>query len=370
MNDDDLTSYRGSMPKNTEALRSWHGRVQKEAALEPELPIVDPHHHLYGAVGDSHHYRLDDLARDLAGGHRIVKTVYVEAYGSGWHTTGPEHLRPVGEVESILEKTAMPIRTAHGTCEVAAGIVAHADLTLGEAVTEVLEAHVRAGQGRLRGVRHIAAHDDGLVGRFIKEMPRKDLLMDGNFRTGLAQLKKYGLSFDAWVYHHQLDELIQLADSCPETPIVLNHVGGLIGVGEFRSERASILAQWKGKLRALAERPHVYVKVGGMGMPVFGFGFEHQERPATSAQLAQAWQPLIDTCIDAFGTGRCMFESNFPVDKQACGYTELWNAFKLATRSLSADERSDMFYRTACWVYRLSEQDQSINASSPGGEGF
>ncbi len=352
---DDLASYRGSMPRSTEELLAWHGKAQKEEALEPDLPIVDPHHHLFGNDTDSHYYRLSDLERDLTGGHRIVGTVYVEAYGAGWRKIGPQALRPVGEVERIVEICATPLATRYGPCTVAAGIVAHADLTLGHAVTEVLEAHAAAAQGRLRGVRQLAARDDGLVGRFIKELPRQHLLMNPDFRIGLSQLKKHGLSFDVWVYHHQLHELIDLADSAPETPIVLDHVGGLIGVGEFRSDRAAVVAQWKNDLRKLAERPNVYVKVGGMSMPVFGFGFEQRERPATSAELAQAWQPLIDTCIDTFGTRRCMFESNFPVDNQSCGYTELWNAFKLATRSLSPDERNDLFYRTACQVYRLPE---------------
>ncbi|CAE6843156.1 amidohydrolase family protein [Paraburkholderia domus] len=353
MSDDDLASYRGSMPRNTRELQKWHRSVERESALEPELRIVDPHHHLYGVATDTQHYRLTDLESDLNGGHRVVGTVYVEAYGTGWLETGPTHLRPVGEVEMIVEKVAGPVTTEHGICEVAAGIVAHADLTLGSAVTEVLEALLEAGQGRLRGVRHMTACDDGLVGRFIKEMPRKHLLNDASFQRGLAQFGKYGLSFDVWSYHHQLAEVIELVDRFPGTPIVLNHVGGLIGVGEYRSERGEVFAQWQDDLRRLAERPNVFVKVGGMGMPVFGFGFEHRGRPALSVELTQAWQPLIDACVDAFGTKRCMFESNFPVDNQTCGYTELWNAFKLATRSMSFDERSDMFYRTACTVYRL-----------------
>lgn len=355
MSADDQNSYRGTMHRSTEELLKWHALGPKEEALEPELPIVDPHHHLFGDVPDSQYYRLADLEQDLAGGHHITKTVYVEAYGSGWRKTGPEHLRPVGETEAIVAKAATPLKTRHGNCELAAGIVAHADLTMGPALAEVLEAHLAVAQGRLRGVRHMAARDEGLVGRFIKEMPRKHLLQEPGFRAGLAQLKNHGLSFDVWVYHHQLEELIAVVDSCPDTPVVLDHLGGLIGVGEYRSDRAAVLTRWKADLRKLAERPNVYVKLGGMGMPVCGFGFEHQPRPATSAQLVQAWQPLIDTCIETFGTQRCMFESNFPVDKQSCSYTALWNAYKLATRTLSPDERSDLFSRTACKVYRLAE---------------
>ena len=353
MSDDGLTSYRGAMPRSTAELLKWHGSAPGEEALEPELAVVDPHIHLFGEVTDIHYYRLGDFGRDLAGGHNVVKTVYVEAFEPGWHKTGPEQLRPVGEVETIVKGTATPLPTRHGHCEVAAGIVAHADLTLGYAVAEVLQAHALAAQGRLRGVRQMIARDDGLVGRFIKEMPRKHLLMDTKFRAGFSQLQSHGLSFDLWGFHHQLEELIQLVDSFPETSVVLDHVGGLLGIGEYRSDQNAVFAHWKGLLRQLAARPNVSVKVGGMGTPHSGFGFEHQPRPATSAQLARAWQPLIDTCVDTFGTKRCMFESNFPVDKQSCGYVELWNAFKLATRSMSPDERNDLFFGTACRVYRL-----------------
>lgn len=351
--DQDLGRYRGTLHRTTAELRDWHAGAPAEAALEPELPIVDAHHHLYGAAADPHHYQLADLERDMAGGHRIVATVYVEAYRSGWHPTGPEHLRPVGEVRKIVGLTQAPIRRAGGSCTVAAGIVSHADLLLGDRVAEVLEAQLEAGQGRLRGVRHSAAYDPGTIGRFVLHPAKPQLLADTAFRKGLAQVQRFGLSYDTWLYHPQLADLSDLADAFPGTPIVLNHAGGLIGVAEYRPDRAAHLAQWRDGLRRLAARPNVFVKVGGLGMPVFGFGFEHGKRPAATAALVQAWQPLIDACLDAFGPRRCMFEGNFPVDKQSCGYTQVWNAFKLATRSLSRDERADLFCETACRVYRL-----------------
>lgn len=355
MSDAETPAYRGTLQRRTRELIEWHSRRPPEEALEPELPIVDAHHHLYGTVTDDHHYRINDLERDLASGHNIISTVYVEAYEAGWYASGPVHLRPVGEVEAIVGVTSVPIKTSHGACDVAAGIVSHADLTLGDAVVEVLAAHVAAGQGRLRGVRHAAAYDAGVVGRFIKVKSPPHLLANAAFRRGLRQLNPLGLSFDAWVYHPQLGDVCDLADAAPETTIILNHVGGLIGVGEYRPERDANFVEWRRDLRSLAERPNVSVKIGGFGMPVFGFGCEHHDRPTPSARLAQAWTPLIETCIEAFGPSRCMFEGNFPVDKQSCGYTELWNAFKLATRSLSSDERSDLFHRTACRVYRLPD---------------
>lgn len=317
--------------------------------MEPELPIVDAHHHLYGTQHDAQFYRAQDLAEDLATGHRVMGTVWVEAYESGWRTSGPEELRSLGEVERIVRSTATATAsgTRHGNCQVAAGMVSNVDLTLGERVAGVLDAHAMAAQGRLRGVRYHATYDDGVVGAFLKN-PKRHLLADQEFRRGFACLRRFGLAFDALIFHTQLGELADLASAFPETRVVLNHVGVPIGVAEYRSQRASVFADWQRGIRALAVHPNASVKLGGMGMPIFGLGFEAGPWPASSETLANAWQPFIEVCIDAFGPGRCMFESNFPVDMQSAGYAEVWNAFKLASRALSQDERRDLFYRTAC----------------------
>jgi len=352
---DRSADYQGAFPRSTHEVSDWHARVPAVDALEPELPIVDAHHHLFGSPADRLHYRLEDLQRDIGSGHRVIGTVYCEAYESGWRKTGPEAMRPVGEVELVVGLTGSSIPTTHGACQVAAGIVSHADLTLGDGVARVLEEQLSAGQGRLRGVRHRTATDDGTVGALIKDCPRPQLMADRGFREGLAQLGRFGLCFDAWIYHTQLGELVELADAFPSTTIVLNHVGAPIGVAEWKPKRAEVLEQWKTGLRSLAARPNVCVKVGGMGMTVFGFGFEKAARPATSSELLDAWRSPIDVCAEAFGSERCMFESNFPVDKQSCSYAEIWNAFKLATRGWSQDERRDLFHRTACRVYRLPE---------------
>ncbi len=352
---DSATDYRGSFPRTTQEVSDWQARAPRVDVLEPELPIVDAHHHLFGSPEDPIHYRLEDLREDIASGHRLLGTVYIEAYESGWRKTGPEAMRPVGEVELIVGLTAAPVQVPHGSCQVAAGIVSYVDLTHGDRVADVLEAQLKAADGRLRGVRHRTATADGTVGAFIKDPPKPHLLSDREFRRGFAQLDQFGLSFDAWIYHTQLDELTDLADAFPNTPIVLDHLGAPIGVAEFRAKRGEVLEHWRNSLRALAARPNVRVKVGGMGMMVFGFGFERSQTPPTSSELARAWQPYIDTCVELFGTERCMLESNFPVDKQSCSYVELWNAFKLATRALASDERSDLFYRTACRTYRLPE---------------
>lgn len=346
-----------------QSLVEWHAGAARERALEPELPIVDPHHHLFGAPPEAHFYRMEDLAADLGSGHRVMGTVYVEAYESGWYASGPQELKSVGEVEMIVRISAEPLVTAWDPCRVAAGIVSSLDLTHGgDSVVKVIQAQQEAAQGRLRGVRHYVTHDSGTVGRFVYNKPPR-LMADADFRQGFACLERYDLSFDAFLFHTQLAELAELAQAFPRTRIVLNHVGTMIGVAEYAPRRVAVRDEWEREIRALARQPNVFVKIGGLGMPIFGFGFEHAERPATSAELAHAWQPFIDICIDAFGTQRCMFESNFPVDKQSCGYAELWNAFKLSTRARSDNERKDLFYRTACRAYRLPELERACDAA-------
>lgn len=347
------TEYRGSQPRSTTELGDWHARAEAATALEPALPIVDPHHHLFGSPDDRLFYELGDLQRDLDSGHRIIGTVYVEAYDSGWRETDPEEMRPVGETEKIVGLTAAPVQTRTGECQVAAGIVCHADLTLGDNVADVLAAHVAAADGRLRGLRHRTATVEGNIACVTPGMPRAHLLVDADFHRGFAQLEAFDLSFDAWIYHTQIGELVDLADAFPNTTIVINHIAAPIGVAEFSGRRTETLQEWEAGIKALAERPNTRMKIGGMGMPILGYGFELRETPASATEMAQAWQLRIATCIEVFGTDRCMFESNFPVDKQSGSYCEVWNAFKLATQGASPKERSDLFYRTACRTYRL-----------------
>lgn len=346
------------LPRSTSELAAWHAAAPQVEALERSLPIVDPHHHLFGTAADPVHYHLEDLYQDLGSGHQILATVYVEAYESGWRKAGPASMRPVGEVDMIVDVSRLPLQMPYGQCQVGAGIVAHVNLTLGEGVTDVLDAQVTASKGRLRGARHCAADDNGTLGSLITNRPRPQLLLDPVFRRGFAFLEGRNLVFDAWIYHTQLGELIDLADAFPNTLIVLDHIGGPLGAREWSTKRDEVRANWGRNVRELALRANIRVKIGGLGMIMFGFGFEHGQRPPTSYELAREWQPYIETCLEAFGTNRCMFESNFPEDKQSCSYVELWNAFKLATRTMSADERRDLFYRTACRTYRLPELAQ------------
>lgn len=323
-----------------------------EPALLPELPIVDPHHHLWDRPGGR--YLLDDLLADLDTGHRVEATVFLECR-SMWRAAGPAEMRPIGETEFVAGVAAMSASGRYGTAVICEGIVGHADLRLGERVRPVLEAHIERGGGRFRGIRHITASDASPAIVTTAFVPPPGLLGDPAFRAGFAQLAPLGLSFDAWLYQTQLPELTALADAFPDTAVVLDHLGGALGIGPYAGRRDEMFAQWSRDLRELARRPNVMVKLGGLGMRICGFGFADRPMPPTSEQLAAAWAPYVELGIEAFGVGRCMFESNFPVDKGSCSYGVLWNAFKRIAGKYSHDERQALFSRTARHVYRLAE---------------
>jgi predicted TIM-barrel fold metal-dependent hydrolase len=326
--------------------------LNREPILEPDLEIVDPHHHLIDRPATSGTYLLPDLLADTGSGHKITATVYLE-WLSMYRAHGPEALRPVGEIEFANGVAAMSASGTYGPTQVCAGIVGAADLMLGDAVAPVLEAMVQAGNGRFRGIRYItASHPDQTAWGAAAGRP-EGLLRAPEVREGFARLAPLGLTFDAWMYHPQLAELVEVARTFPSTTIVLNHVGGPIGLGRFQGQRDAVLADWRAQIRALAQCPNVHVKLGGMGMRLFGFGFHEGARPPSSEELAAAWKPYVETCIEAFGAPRAMFESNFPVDKGSCGYAATWNAFKRLAAGCSADEKRALFSGTATRVYRL-----------------
>ena len=334
---------------------AWLAR-HAEPALLPDLPIVDPHHHLWDRPGGR--YLLDELLADLGSGHRIEATVFVECK-SMWRAGGAPEMRPVGETEFVAGAAAMSASGGYGPAAVCAGIVGHADLRAGGRVGPVLEAHLARGGGRFRGIRHIAAYDASPAVVTTSVAPPPGLLADADFRAGFAALAPLGLSFDAWLYQTQLAELAALADAFPATTIVLDHLGGVLGVGPYAGRQDEMFAAWSRDLRELARRPNVVVKLGGLGMRVCGFGFADQPEPPTSAQLAAHWAPYVETGIAAFGVGRCMFESNFPVDKGSCSYGVLWNAFKRLAAGSSDAERAALFAGTARRVYRLNAAEAS-----------
>jgi len=331
--------------------QDWLDRGREEI-IEPGLPIVDPHHHLVDRP-ETGRYLLPDLLADTGSGHNITATVYLE-WLSMYRAGGPDEMRPVGEVEFANGVAAMAASGIYGRTRVCAGIVAHADLTLGARVEKVLEAQTAAGGGRFRGIRFISAThpEQGQWGSPV--LRPAGLLMDQKMREGFARLAPLGLGFDAFMYHTQLAELVDLARAFPETPIVLDHVGGAIGLGPYAGKRDAVFADWSGRIGELAACPNVHVKLGGLGMRMFGFDVHQGELPPTSEQLAALWRPYIETCIAAFGPERAMFESNFPVDKGSCGYAALWNAFKRITAGASATEKAALFAGTATKFYRLA----------------
>jgi predicted TIM-barrel fold metal-dependent hydrolase len=263
-------------------------------------------------------------------------------------------MQPIGETELVRGIADHCVSDQDGKTVVAAGIVGFADLTLGVRVATVLEAHIAAGRGRFRGIRHSSCWDESPDIRSKAKTP--GLLMNPKFREGFAYLQRYDLSYDAWLYHTQLMELVDLARAFPETLIILNHVGAPLGMGPYAGKRAEVFQEWKHRIATLAMCPNVVVKLGGLGPPRFGFGWHKQSTPPSSAEVAEAMEPYFLWCIERFGTSRCMFESNFPTDKVSYSYTVVWNAFKRFSKDFSSQERAALFHDTAVRVYRLGNK--------------
>jgi predicted TIM-barrel fold metal-dependent hydrolase len=324
--------------------------LRKEEIIDPARPIVDPHHHLWDRGGQR--YLIEEMAEDIASGHNIIATVYVDCR-SMYRAHGPEAFRPVGEVEFANGVAAMSASGGYGPAAICAGIVSHVNLLLGEAARPVLEAEIAAGNGRFRGIRHSSAWDaDTNVAGMYANRP-KGLLLDPTFRKGFACLAPLGLSFDAWLFHPQIGELADLARAFPDTRIVLDHCGGPIGVGSYANRRDEIFASWKASIQEIARCPNVAVKLGGLAMRLLGYDFHERPLPPSSEDAAAAWRPYIETCIEAFGPERSMFESNFPPDKGQCSYQIIFNAFKRIAAQYSEAEKTALFSKTAIDFYRL-----------------
>lgn len=331
---------------------AWR-RSAVEAPLAPDIPIIDAHHHLWdeGMSADRFgRFEPEDFVAEIdRGGHRIVASVFLQCHWS-YRKTGPEVLHCVGETERV-EAVASQFAArggAHG--DLVAAIVSGADLTLGDAVDEVLEAHLAASPTRFRGIRDgIAADPDqpfgGDRGRGKSSDPR--------FRAGLARLQRYDLTFDVWCVHPQLDELAELARAFPDTTMILNHLATPIGVGRFAGKQAEVFAAWRAGIERLALCPNVVIKLGGLGMGFTGYGWGEAPTPPDSETVAAAYSPYVLHAVDAFSPARCMFESNFPVDGEGYGYGVLWNAFKRVAARFSADEQRQLFHDTAARVYRI-----------------
>ena len=321
-----------------------------EDVIDPKRPIVDPHHHLWDRGGQR--YLIEELSGDIASGHNIIATVYVEAR-SMYRAKGPEEMRVVNEVAFANGAAAMSASGGYGRAAICAGIVGHANLLLGDRVKAVLEAEIAAGQGRFRGIRHSSAWDgEAAVASMYATRPQ-GLLLDATYRKGFACLAPLGLTFDAWLFHPQLGDFIDLARTFPQQRIILDHCGGPIGLGRFAGKREETFAAWKASILEVAKCPNVVVKLGGLAMRLLGFDFHERPKPPSSEQAAAAWRPYIETCIEAFGPDRCMFESNFPPDKGQCSYQVIFNAFKRIATQYSEAEKTALFSRTATDVYQL-----------------
>ena len=320
-----------------------------EDVVDPERPIIDPHHHLWKTPSMWGTYELADLWADTSSGHNVEKTVFVDCH-SEYRTEGPSHLKPVGETEYVAEVATESRRDANRAT--IAGIVGHANMTLGSAVEEVLVAHEQAGKGLFRGIRHAGPSDDtgtltNAGGRWPCPYDRKD------FREGVKTLGRMGYSYDTWHFFHQNQDFLALARAVPETTMILDHFGTPLGVGAYAGRKDEIFEQWKKDIEEIAECANVHAKLGGLAMPDNGFGWDKNATPPSSNEFQEAQHPYYLHAIECFGPDRCMFESNFPVDRLSVSYQVLWNGLKKIVADFSEDENDHLFYGTASRVYRV-----------------
>jgi L-fuconolactonase len=324
---------------------------REETILDPDLPIVDAHHHLFDRPG--HRYLFEDYLADVSAGHRVVASVYVETQAMA-RPSGPEVLRPIGEVEFANGVAAMSGSGHYGPCRVAAAIIAHADLTRGDEIAVLLDRAQDAAPDRFRGVRQMAMeHPSGDIFGHMAHPPTAGVLISPGLPAAMKQLARRGLSFDATVFHHQLPALAAVAAAHPDVPVVLNHMGLALAMGADADGRNDVFEHWRRELRAVAHHPNVVCKIGGLGSPFWGLGLDTRAGALGYQELAQAWRPYVETAVEAFGADRCMMESNYPPDSRSAGFVPLWNALKHVTAAASAAEKAALFWRTATRVYRI-----------------
>ena len=334
------------MDWNTIGDKAWLDQVVEEI-IDPALPIIDPHHHLWGYSGVE--YLAEQLFHDTNSGHRIEKTVYIEC-GSEYRGNGPEYMKPLGETEFVVQQ-AKKLEGFGGP--IIAGMVGMVDLQLGDRLEDVLNQHMEVSEGRLKGIRHSAARALYPETLHIPGDAPEGLYLDLKFRNGLKVLGRQGLTYDAWHYHYQNQAFTAVARSVPDTILVLDHFGTPLGVGPFANQRKEIFGQWKKDLREMAKCENVVAKLGGLAMPDNGFGWEKNPRPPTSDEFAAAQREYYLQAIECFGPARCMMESNFPVDRNSISYAVLFNGMKKIVADFTDAEKRQLFHDTASRIYRL-----------------
>lgn len=324
----------------------WLATLQEDV-LEPELPIIDPHHHLW--LRNGYTYLMPELAADLNSGHNIVATVYAECH-SMYRMQGADEQRSLGETEFVRGQAAMSASGEFGSTRACDVMFGNVDLTFGGAVEPLLEQHVEASGGRFRGVRLSSGWHANDKIHNVASQP--NLLVDSRVSEAAAVVKRMGLSLDCWLYHPQLDEVAQLADAHPDLTIILNHVGSPILGGPYRGKTDEVFQEWKAAIVRISKRDNVFVKLGAM--PIRMPSYEGDRTlPPGSEEVATAWRPWMETCIEAFGPERSMYESNFPVQKRWCSYQVCWNAFKRISAGASAAEKANLFLGAAARAYRI-----------------
>jgi L-fuconolactonase len=331
--------------------------LTEEPILEPALPIIDPHHHLWQRGKDS--YLLPELLADTGSGHDIRGTIFVQC-GEMYRAAGPKDEQSLGETEFVTGIAAVSASGRHGKTRACAGIIGMVDLTLGDKVDPLLERHITIAGGRFCGIRNRTAWHPSpeITSNLVSQPPGP--LENPAFDEGARRLAKHGLPLDVWGYHTQLPHVIKLARAVPELTVVVDHVGGPLGIGPFDGKQAEVFPEWKKLILELAALPNTVVKLGGLTMYVTGFHFHRRPRPPGSEELAKVWKPYIETCIEAWGADRCMFESNFPVDKGMCSYQVLWNGLKRLASGASAAEKTALFSGTAMRVYKLGKLPEAL----------
>ena len=330
----------------------WLDKITEEI-IEPDIAICDPHHHFWDkrTERDYPRYQLDELLADITSGHNVRSTVFIEAR-SMYNANLPADKSSIGEVEYVQGISAASASGIYGESRMAASIIGNANLNLGEGVRPILES-LSSASNRFKGIRHSVTWDPHPEVENTALHKYEGQLISDKFQAGAKVLADMKMTFEAWLYFHQLPQLVEFAKSVPNLTIILNHIGGLVMDGPYENKREEVIKIWKDGIAEIAECPNVVVKLGGIGMPRTGFDWHERDNPIGSEELASSIAPYFNYCIDHFGTGRCMFESNFPVDKVSFSYQVLYNAFKRFSQGFSESERAAMFHDNAVAIYKV-----------------